>query len=144
MEREQKKIKRFILLRAFFHHPVPQCLFRLLPPAWGDRLGYDWARHSREKELRNPCGYKGEDQEELVLWAKEHSGDGKQQTFGCGCHYYIFGHRHIELDLQTAQGTRIVILGDHFKQWTYAQMQDGDLMLLNSEDPADTADWTVR
>lgn len=119
----QRKIRRFIRLRRIFHNPVLQFLFRLVPPAWGNRFGYGWARRSRLKELAHPCGYKGEHQEELVLWAKQHP----------DYDYYIFGHRHIELDLELANRSRVLILGDMFRQWTYARLtDDGQLTLLSA------------
>ena len=123
----QKKIRSFMRLRRLFHNPVAQTCFRLVPPAWGNRFGYNWARQSRLKELANPCDYKGENQEELVLYAKEQE---------CTQHldYYIFGHRHIELDLELAGGARVIILGDCFRQWTYAAMtEQGQLQLLANE-----------
>ena len=121
----QRKIKSFMRLRALFHNPIAQAVFRLVPPAWGNKIGYNWAKNSRLKELANPCAYKGENREELVLFAKQHEQCGHLD-------YYIFGHRHIELDLQLATGARVVILGDCFRQWTYAAMSEqGQLQLLN-------------
>lgn len=123
----QRKIQRFMFLRAVFHNTLLQRLFSIVPPAWGDKFGYEWARRSREKELAHPCGYKGEKYEELVLFAKELE-EKKHHD------YYIFGHRHIELDLQLSSGARVIILGDMFKQYTYAAMDDnGELSTLNFE-----------
>ncbi len=123
-----RKIKRFMRLREMFRSPFLQFCFRCLPPAWGNKFGYNWAKRSRLKELDNPCPYKGEDQEELVLFAKE------QEQRGVHHDYYIFGHRHIELDLQIASGSRVVILGDCFKQWTYAKLDNkGQLTMHNFE-----------
>lgn len=120
----QKKIRSFMRLRRLFHNPVAQACFRLIPPAWGNRIGYTWAKNSRLKELANPCDYKGENREELVLYAKE-------QERNEHIDYYIFGHRHIELDLELATGARVIILGDCFRQWTYAKMnENGQLELL--------------
>lgn len=113
----QRKIRSFMRLRRLFHNPVAQALFHLVPPALGNRLGYNWAKNSRLKELANPCGYKGENREELVLYAKD-------QEQNRHLDYYIFGHRHIELDLELATGARVVILGDCFRQWTYAAMDE--------------------
>ena len=125
----QKKIRSFMRLRRLFHSPVAQFLFRLVPPAWGNKLGYNWAKRSRLKELANPCDYKGENREELVLYAKE-------QEQSEHLDYYIFGHRHIELDLELASGARVLILGDCFRQWTYAKMDDqGKLELLCIQEP---------
>ena len=116
-------------LREIFRSPFLQFCFRALPPAWGNKLGYEWAKKSRLKELENPCPYKGENKEELVLFAKEQE---KQNTHR---DYYIFGHRHIELDLQIPSGSRVIILGDCFKQWTYAKLDHhGNLTLHNYEE----------
>ena len=62
-QKVQKKIRQFIFLRAVFHNPILQFLFRLLPPAWANAFGYEWAKNSRLKELARPCPYKGEDKE---------------------------------------------------------------------------------
>lgn len=113
----QKRIRQFMHLRAFFHHPVPQFFYRLLPPALGDAFGYEWARRSRLKEIRKPFPYKGDDREELVLWAEEHT-----EYDLC-----IFGHRHVNLHLQRSNRPEVVILGDFFRQFTYAQMTDGQI-----------------
>ena len=123
----RRKLRRFMRLRRVFHNPVLQHLFRLIPPAWGNRLGYGWAKRSREKELAHPCGYKGENQEELVLFAKEHE---KTKHLD----YYIFGHRHIELDLQLATSARVIILGDMFRLYTYATMDEKGEVELRSEE----------
>lgn len=123
----QKKIRSFMRLRSFFHNPVPRFFYRCMPPRWGNAFGYNWAKHSRMKEMANPMAYKGEDKEELVLFAKEM----EQRTHH---DYYIFGHRHIDLDLQIAPSSRVVILGDYFKLFTYAQIDhDGNLQLKTAE-----------
>ena len=115
-------------LRAIFHNPTLQILFRLLPPSWGNWFGYNWAKRSRLKELANPCPYKGEDKEELVLFAKDQEKQRNHRD------YYIFGHRHIELDLQITKDSRVVILGDCFKQFTYAKLDNkGNLTMHNYE-----------
>ncbi len=120
--------RSFRILRSIFHNPVLQFLFRLLPPALGNAFGYNWAKHSREKEIVRPTGYKGEKNEELIQFTKE-----QEQT--AHCDYYIFGHRHIELDLELSTRARILILGDMFKLYTYAQMDEqGNIMLMNIEE----------
>ncbi|MBO4250664.1 MAG: UDP-2,3-diacylglucosamine diphosphatase [Paludibacteraceae bacterium] len=125
---ERKVINRFIKLKKLFNNPTAQFLFRCLPPQWGNKIGYEWAKRSRLKEIEHPCPYKGEKKEELVLFAKEQEKQHNHRD------YYIFGHRHIELDLQIASGSRVVILGDCFRQWTYAKLDHhGQLTLHNYE-----------
>ncbi len=129
--------RSFRILRSIFHNPVMQFLFRLLPPAIGNAFGYTWAKHSREKELMRPIGYKGEKNEELVQFAKESSKVRRLEGEKAAeqINYFIFGHRHIELDLELNGGARVLILGDTFKLWTYAQMdENGNVMLMNIEE----------
>ncbi len=126
-QKVQKKIRQFIFLRAVFHNPILQCLFRLIPPAWGNAFGYEWAKNSRLKELARPCPYKGEEKEELVLFAKEQEQKGNHRD------YYIFGHRLIELDLMISRDSRILILGDCWQQFTYAKL-DGTTMTMEMID----------
>lgn len=143
-DKDWKKIQRFMKLRQFFHNPFAQKCFRLLPPFIGNAIGYTWAKNSRLKEIKHPCPYKGEDKEELVLFAKEyeqlahneipqHLGANKYKEYHHH-DYYIFGHRHIALDLPITQDSRVIILGDCFRQWTYAKMNEkGELTLCTAE-----------
>ena len=57
---------------------------------------------------------------------------GKEQL-GNHHDYYIFGHRHIELDLMLSRDSRIMILGDCWQQFTYAQMDNYELRIMNFE-----------
>lgn len=124
--RVRRKIRRFMFLRKVFHSPTLQFFFRCLPPKIGNYFGYNWAKRSRLKEIANPCPYKGEHKEELVLFAKEQEKQGNHRD------YYIFGHRHIDLDLQIANNSRVVILGDCFQQWTYAKLDNHGRLTMHT------------
>ncbi len=109
--------KGFLFIRSIFHSRVCQWLFsNLLHPDVAMWFGMTWARKSREKHSGDgELPYQGEDKEPLVLFAKEH-----MRTVG-GCEYYIFGHRHIELDLMLRRDVRMMILGDWISQFTYVE-----------------------
>lgn len=124
------QIKRFIRLSKFFHNPVAQKAFQFMPPKWGNAIGYNWAKRSRMKELAKPCPYKGEDREELVLYSKEYEADPRHHHHD----YYIYGHRHIALDLPITSDSRVIILGDCFQQYTYARMDEKGEVTLNHFD----------
>ena len=131
----RKKIKRYMTLKAIFNSPTLQFFYRMLPPRIGNWFGYHWAKRSRLKEFANPCPYKGENKEELVLFAKDEEKHDNHRD------YYIFGHRHIELDLQLKTGSRVIILGDCFRQWTYAKLdQKGHLTMPNYEGETKTVE----
>lgn len=133
----RRQIKHYISLKRLFNNPVAQFFFRCLPPAIGNKIGYSWAKKSRLKEIANPCPYKGEDKEELVLFAKEQEKQGNHRD------YYIFGHRHIELDLQLESGSRVILLGDCFKQFTYAKLDHKGHLTVHNYEPETGATESV-
>lgn len=127
----------FKYIRYLFHSRFCQWLFRNLVPAdLGMEIGLRWARrsrlsHSSPKTVTNEFGdfmasniggeepFKGEDSEELVLYAKDYL--RKDSTIDC----FVFGHRHIELDLMLAKDKRLIILGEWMNLCTYA-VWDGE------------------
>ena len=98
------------------------------------RFGLNWAKHSRLKyrhdtssgyKVSGDLPYQGEDKEPLVLFAKQYLKEHPDVDF------FIFGHRHIELDLALTRQTRIIILGDWVSQFTYA-VYNGEQLYLES------------
>lgn len=122
--------KKFRFVRAIFHNPLCQFAFRRLHPDVGIRFGLAWAKRSRLKHSAETGGggepaYMGEDKEHLVLYAKQYLKNHPDINF------FVFGHRHIELDLALSRQTRVLILGDWVSQFTYAVF-DGRQMYLES------------
>ena len=118
--------KSFKLIRAVFHSKFCQRLFSSLHPRWGMWFGLTWAKHSRMKRAdgKEPP-YMGEDKEYLVRYAKEYQQEHPDID------YYMFGHRHIELDLMLSKKTRMMILGDWLWQFTYAVFDGEHLFMEN-------------
>lgn len=126
------KDKKFQFIRKVFHNKFCQWAFRWLHPAIGMAFGLNWAKHSRMKHVaENGNGgdppYLGEDKEPLVLFAKEYLKEHPEINF------FVFGHRHIELDLALTRQARLLILGDWITQFTYA-VYDGEKLILDSYD----------
>lgn len=117
---------KYRLLHALFHSRVCQRLLNAIHPRWGMALGLNWAKHSRLKRVdgKEPP-YLGEDREYLVRYAK-----GYLRTHQ-DIDYFMFGHRHIELDLMLSRKTRLMILGDWIWQFTYAVF-DGEHMFMET------------
>ena len=115
---------KFKLLRRIFHNRTCQRLLNAVHPRWGMWLGITWAKHSRLKHAdgKEP-GFMGEDKEHLVLWTKEYM---KQHS---DIDYFIYGHRHIELDLVLSRKSRMMIIGDWIWQFTYVVF-DGEHIFL--------------
>lgn len=121
----------FRLLRGIFHSRLCQTLFSALHPRWGVDFGLAWAKHSRLKhgqEGGDPP-YLGEDREFLVRYAKDYL-----KSHPDGVDYFLFGHRHIELDLMLSHTSRLMILGDWITQWTYAVFDGTTLRMENYEE----------
>ena len=118
---------KFKLLRAVFHNKLCQRMFSCIHPRWAIDFGLTWAKHSRlkhGKEGGDP-DYMGEDKEHLVIYAKKYL-----QTHP-NINFFVFGHRHIELDLMLTRESRIVILGDWISQFTYAVFDGSQLYMEN-------------
>lgn len=118
--------KKFKILRSIFHNRFCQRLFAAVHPRWGVAFGLEWARRSRLKRVNGKePEYMGEDNESLVIFAKSYMKTHPEINF------FIFGHRHIELDLLLARETRLVILGDWISQFSYV-VYDGEQLILDS------------
>jgi UDP-2,3-diacylglucosamine hydrolase len=110
------------IIKKVFASKVCQWLFARLHPNFGIGLADYWSRKSRsanpEKEE-----FLGEDNEWLLIFSKEQL---QQQP---DLNYFIFGHRHLPLDLQVGKESRYVNLGDWFHWCSYAELRDGNLSL---------------
>ena len=116
--------RNFKFIRSVFHNPLCQRLFSAIHPRWGMAFGLTWAKHSRLKRAdgKEPP-YMGEDREALVLYTKRYMKSHPDID------YFLYGHRHIELDLVLSRKSRMMILGDWIWQFTYAVF-DGEHMFL--------------
>lgn len=152
--------RSFRMLRSIFHSPLCRWLFRnVFPPDWGMELGLRWAKASRLKHDGNLIGengdtlrisqdgtvcnsmgdvltrngsigeaFRGEDKEPLVLFSKQYM-QGHPDTA-----YFIFGHRHLELDLMLSRTTRIIVLGEWLRSFTYAVWDGGNMVMENFDE----------
>lgn len=119
--------RNFKFIRAVFHNRFCQMLFSALHPRWAVDFGLTWAKHSRMKHeaVGGEPPYMGEDKEYLVLFAKEYLKTHPN------INYFLFGHRHIELDLMLTRESRMMILGDWITQFTYAVFDGEHLFMEN-------------
>ncbi len=119
------KSRPFSFIRALFHSKTVQRLFRsLVPSNWALNFGFRWSESNRRKHDKRDVKFLGEDREPLVLFAKHHSLDH-------AIDFYIFGHRHIVLNLMLASKARVVILGDFMREFSYGVF-DGKTMNIEN------------
>ena len=120
------KSAAFRFLRGVFHNGYLRKIFSGIHPRWTIPLAHAWSSHSRLKG--GVEDYFGEDREHLVLFAKE------QLKAAPNINYFIFGHRHIMLDLAIAPQSRVIILGDWIRYFSYAVFDGADVKLLQFEE----------
>lgn len=116
--------KKYKLLRRIFHNKLCQKTLNTFHPRWGMWLGLNWAKHSRLKRADGrEVPYLGENKEYLVKYTKQYIKTHQNIDF------FLYGHRHIELDLMLTKKSRMMILGDWIWQFTYAVF-DGEHIFM--------------
>lgn len=111
-------------LKSVFRNPFFQWLFARFHPNFGIGLARYFSSRSRQANYRSDLEYKGDDNEFLTQFAKQKL---KEEHFD----YFIFGHRHLPLDIQLEQGSRYVNLGEWVTHFTYA-VYDGEHLELKT------------
>ena len=111
-------------LKKVFRNPVSQWLFGILPPYLGMGLANYSSRKSREATGMVEEKFLGEENEWLIIYAKEILKERKID-------YFIFGHRHLPIDFRLSPGSRYINLGDWIRYCTYAVF-DGENLELRS------------
>jgi len=111
----------FKVLRGIFHSKLCRILYASIHPRWTIGFAQWWSNHNRTVHVTPE--YFGEDKEHLVLFAK------KQLQLAPNINFFIFGHRHIMLDLMLSSSSRIVILGDWIDYFSYGVF-DGEKFSL--------------
>lgn len=112
-------------IKKVFANPVCQFLFRWLHPDLGTKLAAYLSFKSRfgvkgdKKELEH---FRGEEGEWLIQFARDIL---KQEHF----HYFVFGHRHLPLDITLNDKSRYINTGDWLDYNSYAVF-DGEKMEL--------------
>ncbi|MCW5917339.1 MAG: UDP-2,3-diacylglucosamine diphosphatase [Ferruginibacter sp.] len=114
--------KGYKFIKKIFRNPTCQWLFGILPPAVGIGMADYFSRKSRAQTGMTDEAFLGEDKEWLVIYSKEIL---KQQHFD----YFVFGHRHLPLDIKLSENSRYVNLGDWIKYNSYAVFENGELSL---------------
>lgn len=114
--------KGYKFLKKIFRNPLCQWLFGVLPPYIGIGLANYFSRKSRAKTGAVDEVFLGEENEWLITYSKE-----VLQTKHYD--YFIFGHRHLPIDVALNANSRYINLGEWIKYDSYAVL-DGDRLEL--------------
>ena len=109
-------------MKKIFRNPVCQWLFGVLPPAIGVGMANYLSRSSRAATGQTDGKFLGEENEWLIIYSKEIL---QKQFFD----YFIFGHRHLPLDMPIGENSRYLNIGDWVRSFSYI-VYDGDKLEL--------------
>ena len=110
-------------MKKVFVHPLSKWFYRWLHPDIGVRLAKHLSVKNKLISGDEDAKFLGEEKEWLVQYAKRKLA---QEHYD----YFIFGHRHLPLDIALSESSRYVNLGDWIQYYTYASY-DGEKLQLN-------------
>ncbi len=118
--------KIYKIQKQIFKNKVAQWLFSWLHPNIGMGLAKYWSTKSRISNTGTDEVFIPE-KEWLYTFCKETEAEQHHD-------YYIFGHRHLPLDLEVAENSRYINLGEWVNYHTYAVFNGTKVDLLKYEE----------
>jgi len=109
-------------IKKVFANKLCQWLFARLHPNFGMWMGNFWSKRSRVATGNSDEKFESAEKEWLYVYAKEVL---QKEKFD----YFIFGHRHLPLDLKVGENSRYVNLGEWIKSNSYAVFDGNNLEL---------------
>jgi len=114
-------------IKKVFRNRLSQWLFARLHPNFGIGMANFWSKTSRKHTGDDDRKFLGEENEWLAIYSKEIL---EKEHFD----YFIFGHRHLPMDIKLSENSRYINLGDWISHYTYAVFENGQLTLKNFKD----------
>lgn len=113
-------------LKVLFESRLARGVFRRIHPDLGIRLAHAWSRSSRiSNQEKDEEKFLGEEREWLFQYCREMEAQQHHHDF------YVFGHRHLPLDLAVTPTSRYINLGEWVTARTYGVFDGADLKLRN-------------
>ena len=114
--------KGYKRMKKVFTNPVSKWLFRWLHPDLGVKLAQYMSVKNKLISGDEDAKFLGEENEWLVQYCKKKL-DDKHRDF------FVFGHRHLPLEIALNESSKYINLGDWISYFTYGVF-DGNLMEL--------------
>ena len=114
------------LMLKVFESRFFQAIFHNVPNWFSYGIAQNWSKHSRIANADFDEKFLGEDE---WLWAYS-----KQLELIAHHDYYIFGHRHLPLDLKVGDNARYINLGEWFRACTYAVFDGNEVAFKKFEE----------
>ena len=117
--------KGYKRMKKLFTNPIAKKLFYFLHPDFAVWLGKSASRRNKYISGDDDVKYLGDNEEWLVQYAKRKLQDAHYD-------YFIFGHRHLPLEINLNENSQYINLGDWVNYFTYAVYDGKKLNLLES------------
>lgn len=118
---------RYKFLKKFFASKLCQWLFARIHPNLAFGIANYFSRRSRIATGNSDSNYLGDDKEWLVVFCKEMLAEKHID-------YFIFGHRHLPIELELEKNSKYINLGEWVNYFTYAEFDGGRLRLKKFEE----------
>jgi UDP-2,3-diacylglucosamine hydrolase len=115
-------------LKKFFNSSICQWLFARIHPNLGIFIANKWSKRSRITNQKREEKFEGEEGEFLWVYCRNLEKTTHHD-------FYIFGHRHLPLDLKVSDKSRYINLGEwvHFRTYGVYDGMNVELKTFNPE-----------
>ncbi len=120
--------KGYKRMKKILTNPFFQWCYRWLHPDLGMRLGHYLSVKNKLISGEEDAVFLGENEEWLAQYAKRKNLEKSRD-------YYVFGHRHLPLNISIDQHSRYINLGDWISHYTYAVFDGNQLELKSWKTP---------
>lgn len=117
---------KYKILRKIFRNSLCQWLFSLVPPRIGMGIANGWSGQSKKMSKTKEV-FLGLDNEWLAVYAKEQL---QKQHYD----YFVFGHRHLPLEVLLDKNSKYINTGEWIKYNSYAVFDGSELSLKYFEE----------
>jgi len=114
------------ILKWICANKVCQWLFARIHPNLAFAIGHYCSRKSRIATGTSDSVYLGDDKEWLVVYCKDKL---KEKHFD----YFVFGHRHLPIEVKVGQNSTYINLGEWVNYYSYAEFDGTQLHLKKFE-----------
>lgn len=115
--------KGYKRMKKVFTNPVARWFFKWLHPDIGVRLAQHLSIKNKLISGKDDVIFLGEENEWLIAYCKRKLTEKYYD-------YFIFGHRHLPLDIQLNPQSKYINLGDWISYFTYGRMNENEFKLL--------------
>lgn len=128
---------KYKFLKKIFRNEVCQWLFARIHPNFGIGLANLSSRKSRAATGKEDFLFKSIDDERLFHYCKEYLDSEKVD-------YFVFGHRHLPLDIEVGETARYINLGEWLFEQTFLEISNSGVEMFKFKDGQTTQFITLN